>query len=276
MARSKPIIDISLLGEVARQVSVARFQAGGPILSQEGETAATWAPNAPEDTYDLWRCACEIAGANLMFVRGADRFSVACANGGIILESRKPFNVGLLRRALKVLPLVQSDPAPAPVINHFSQTQSVVWKIADRLSMTEIPRSYRFAVGDMECTIHANKTGFSITEIDGGLDAFLQAIEAATASNQDVRYSLTSGSNKEETAYGANDLFGQSSIWKVAEDGWPTGIPNNVPGAVRKTVTAMVQCLTTRQADQLDLFDESGRRILLLQRTETEFKVTMQ
>jgi hypothetical protein len=228
-------------------------------------TGTTAPPDAPASSVSkVWGAAASIAGARSMILRTADRAWIAA--GAVLVEGRAGLNMGLVMPSIRALPEVAAPPVPGPA-RFDDALQRTLWDIAVRLDRIEDARVMQFRAG-ADFALHVDRTGFVM--LDGAtVKDFLAGIRKTVSGKRRVSYTLAAARDEVSgQRHTTAMLFGKAERrddLRLAADGWPDRIPQDIGFDRLALVMALVQRLesaVSKEGARLTVIDAGARQLL--------------
>lgn len=256
----------------SKDFNVFRFATDGSIAgkvdNQELLDRASGALN-------IWRSVQGIYDVEFAILRGEGRFTAIYARGGVILESYKPANVGLVRKSLQERAPVAIQRSNDVDTAGFSPTRRVVWTILEKFARVEAPRMFDFSVGAQQFQISVTRDGFGFVDDSNDIDAFLSAIATAVETGATIDFGFEPYRPHAGTTYGLGDLFrSDASSWFVDHQGWQRSCQGALQADEIKAISALAQVTAGAHVSRAEFFAGSGERKLTLAQTGEGFDVT--
>jgi hypothetical protein len=243
-------------------LSAFRLDATGQHNLVTGNAAAPGTPASAVS--DVWIAAASITGARSMILRTADRAWIAA--GTVLIEGRAGLNMGLLMPSIRALP--EAAPPPFSGTARFDDAlHRTVWDIAVRLARVEDERVMQFRAGE-DFTLHADRSGFAM--LDGAtVEDFLAGIRKTVGGKRRVSYTLAAErgpvAGQRHNAAVLIAKVGEQNDLRLAADGWPDNIPQDIGFERLALAMALVQRLETAapgEGARLTVIDAGARQLL--------------
>lgn len=233
-----------------------------------------------KSSFAMWQALNVFQDAGLMILKSKDRFAIVQRLGGVIVEAKRPVNVGLLRTMLASSRVVDVDAAFSIAMDRFADEERVAFALAERLDRVEATRRFELMAGEDEYILQADAKGFVIIDQDGGADRLREKLSGAIA--QQNRVEFTFGEPKEADA---------SSHHKVAEvlapriadaqatfrsDGWPVSLPEDLDFQQVQALIAVTQMMMKDGVAEIDLRTTGGGKLARLSADEDNGNITVQ
>ena len=253
-------LDLTSVFEASKAEACSQFAADGRLLAQCGASGLS---EQAQKSFETWRALCAFDDASFVVLSGKDRVSVVSAKGGLVFESRKPLNVGLLRLLTRAMSPVALNWTSTIDHSGFKPEQALRWALATRLGRVEAPRLVEMMAGEQEYVLQADKDGFDIIDQNGGVERLIEKLAFAVQNNERVEYTLGDYAGiKGSSRHHVNALLAAEGDGRFAANGWPEALPHTGP---YEQTLALVQAAQTCWRDgleRIELRDAVGQPIL--------------
>lgn len=220
-------------GEALRPLSNASEDA----RDTAGRTRALWASLVPV-----------VSDAGIVIGKRPKGMSIASQKGGLILEAKGAFNIGMLRAAMQhedpVLPTAVEAPSTGTKAANIA-----IWAFATWIDETETPRHLVLHVGAETFSILARKGKFAMVQGEAP-SAIAAALLDAERNGTAVELSMGPlPDHHGELDFTALDLFearsSETDEWLMDRNALPASIPEKATFAMTRDVAALAQKLST-------------------------------
>lgn len=219
-----------------------------------------------EAVYAVWMASASFPAADFLMLRFDDVVAVASKRAGLVILGEKTLNAGMLRLALKDLPVVPVPDMATAQSAGWSAEQRTIWALAERFGRVEAPRTFELVVGDYEYVLEVRPNAFAIVDEDGGVARFLEKVSLAAQNEAAVEYTL--GEPKERNEHSNHnivELFGESETggWAFEND-WPVSVPAGASFSDIRLATALQKAVSavSDNAVRAEILDASGQTFL--------------